>query len=223
MSLAVVQSAERFLRAQLVQGLGGLSSANVHSLGVAGVVVEQRPDGLVDGGVRVGFRRGASHGLRRGGPRGLGRSLVRFLDDVVPDEAIAVPLHRSDEGRRARIVAQRASEDPDGLAQGAVGDHHVAPDRVENLAPRHRLVAPLDEHDEQVEAARHQRQLSTVADERPPAGGQGVTGEPVARWAGRRAHRRPAVYVALSDPVACRAARHRSLGGCSPPSGRRAL
>ena len=167
--LSAVQPVESFRRAQLVEGLGGLSAPDVRSYGVAGIVVEQRLEGLVEGGVRVGFRRGGPHGLRR--------SSVRPLHDVFADEAVAVPLHRTDEGRLARIVAQRASEDPDRLAQSTVADHHVAPDRVEELMSRHRLVPPLDEQDEQVEAARDQRQLPTVADERPAGGGQGVTGE----------------------------------------------
>ena len=145
MPLSAVQSVESFRRAHPVQGLGSLPPPEVRSFGVVGIVVERRVEGLIEGGTRVEFRRGVPHGLRR--------SLVRLLDDVVADEAVAVPLHRTNEGRLARIVAQRASEDPDRLAQSTVGDHHVAPDRIENLTSRQRLVPPLDEQDEQVEAS----------------------------------------------------------------------
>jgi hypothetical protein len=50
-------------------------------------------------------------------------------------------------------VAERAAQGPHRLAQGAVGNDHVAPHRVEDLPPMHRLGPPLQEEDEEIEIA----------------------------------------------------------------------
>ena len=61
MSRSTVQPVERFRRAQLVQGLGGLPPPDVRGFGVAGIVLEQRLDSLVERGVRNGRRRVGAH------------------------------------------------------------------------------------------------------------------------------------------------------------------
>ena len=186
MSVTAVEPVQSFGRAQLVQCLGCLSSTDICFFAVVGLVVEQRFKGLIE--------RGACVRLNCGDPHGFHWSLVRLLNDVIADKSVAVPLDRTDERRLPRVVAQGASQDPDCLAQGTIGDHHVAPDRVEDVIPGHRLVSPLDEQNQQVETARDQCDLSTVVDEDPAGGGQGVAGESVAGCSWRRSHRRRAVY-----------------------------
>src|SRR5262245_3317399 len=75
----------------------------------------------------------------------------------------------SDEARLARVVAERPADGADGLAQRAVGNNNVVPYTIEDVAPMDRLVPPLDEKHEQIEVARDERLLQTLANERSAA------------------------------------------------------
>ena len=121
------------------------------------------------------------------GARG-GGSSSGSRHDLREHEAVAVPGNRPDEGGLARVVAERAPERAHGLAQGAVGDDHVGPDRVEDLPAVHGLAAALDEQHEQVEVARDERDLGAVAKQHAPRGRQHELAEDVARLARRCGH-----------------------------------
>ncbi len=95
--------------------------------------------------------------------------MIVLLDNVSEDEPIPVPRHGADESRLARLLAERAAECSDRLAQCAVGDDDIAPDPFEDLTPMHGLVATLDEKDQEVEVAWDERQLASVAHQQPSA------------------------------------------------------
>ena len=117
-----------------------------------------------------------------------GNSLVILLfDDGRENESIAVARYGADESRLAGVIAERAAERPDRLAQCAIGYDDIAPDPFEDLPPMHGLVATLDEKDQEVEVARDERQLASVADEQSSARGEDELVEPVAGHS-RRAH-----------------------------------
>ena len=92
-------------------------------------------------------------------------AIVVFFDDVSEDEAVAVARDGAHEHRFARVVAKHPPDRANRLAQRAVGDDDVAPDAFEDLASVDGFAPPLDEEDEQVEIARNERQLASVADE----------------------------------------------------------
>ena len=118
MPLLAAQPTESVGGAQPVQRLCRFPPAEVRIL-ATGILVEQDPEGLCAEGVRIRLRRRGSHRSQR--------PVVRLLDDILEDKPVAMSLHGSDEYRVARIVIQRASEDPGRLAQGTVGDNHVTP------------------------------------------------------------------------------------------------
>ena len=107
--------------------------------------------------------RGAVCGFRRrprsGGDRcGAGVGIIVTQDaDVGKDELVTVARHRANVGGLARDVAERAAQDANALAEGAVGHHHVAPHDAVDVAAVDRLVAACDEQREQVEVARDER------------------------------------------------------------------
>ena len=109
------------------------------------------------------------------------RLLVRLLDDLGEHEAIAVARDGADEGRLAGIVAQRAAQRAHGLAERAVRDDHVAPDRVQDLPAVHGLVPPLDQQHQEVEVARDQGHLAPAPQQQAAGGGEDEVGEDVAR------------------------------------------
>jgi hypothetical protein len=83
---------------------------------------------------------------RRGGVgRARRRRVIRLGDDRVVDELIAVARHRADESGSARVIAQRAPQRPDCLAERTVRHDHVGPDTVENRAPIDGAFAGFDE------------------------------------------------------------------------------
>ncbi len=93
--------------------------------------------------------------------------VVLFFDDV-EDEAVAVARDRADEARLARVVAERAPDGADRLAERALGHDHAGPDAVEDLAAMHGLVAALDQQDQEIEVPGNERDLAALADEEPP-------------------------------------------------------
>ena len=107
---------------------------------------------------------------RRGAPIVLPVALIVFLDHVREHESVAVTRDGANESRLARVVLQHAPDRANRLAQRAVGDDHVAPDPLEDLAAMDGLAATLDEEDQQIEIAWNQRQLAPVSDEDSAAG-----------------------------------------------------
>ena len=98
------------------------------------------------------------------------RTVIVLLDDFGEHEPVSMSSHGANEQRFPRIVAQRAAQRANRLAQCAVGDDNVAPDAVEDVATMDGFVAALNEKYEKVEVARNQPQLATVAEERSAAG-----------------------------------------------------
>ena len=101
----------------------------------------------------------------------------------------------ADEDGLAGIVAERAAQRPHGLAERAVGDDDVAPDRVEDLAAMHRLAPALHEQDQQVEVARDEGDLAPVPQQEPARGGQDEVGEPVEHFFLANGRLRQIVYA----------------------------
>ena len=114
--------------------------------------------------------------LGEGGSRAAGFSL-----GVRADEAVAVARDGADETRLTRVVSQGAPQDSHGLGERALGDDHVAPHRIEDLAAVHRLGPPLHQQHEQVEVAGNERELLGPAQEHAPRGRQGELAESVFR------------------------------------------
>src|SRR5262249_9382022 len=104
-----------------------------------------------------------------GRSRGLRITLVVFCGDIRKNKTVAVARHRSNKPWLARIVADRPADRPNRLAQGTVGDDHIAPDAIEDVAPVHGLAAMLDEKDEQIEVARDEGHFLAVSEEQPAA------------------------------------------------------
>ena len=74
---------------------------------------------------------------------------------------------------------ERAAQRPDRLRQRAVGDDHVRPDAIEDLAPGHRRLAALDQQDQQVEITRDERQAAIAPEQLPLAHRQDEVAEPI--------------------------------------------
>jgi hypothetical protein len=89
--------------------------------------------------------------------------------------------NRADEARFARIVAERPADRADGLAERALGHDDVAPHPIEDVAAVHGLVPVFDEVDEQIEIARDQRLLASLANEHPPLGRDDEITKPITR------------------------------------------
>ena len=85
---------------------------------------------------------------------------IVLFDDVGEHELVTVPRNRADEARLARVVVEHAPDRADRLAQRAVGDDDVVPDRVEDVAAMDGFAAAFDEKDEQIEIARDERLLA---------------------------------------------------------------
>ena len=107
--------------------------------------------------------------------------------------------HGADEARLARVVAERAADGANRLAQRAVGDDDVAPDAIEDVAAMHRLVAVLDQEDEQIEIARDERLLAPVADEHAAPRREDELAEAIAGhvFSVARGRQRPAIVSQL--------------------------
>ena len=183
-AVAAIEAAQRLLRAEGVERfrrfppLLGVERARCEEpaeCGCEGLVFRHRHR------TRVGHRTGRS-ALRP-------RPIVGLLDHVREDEAVAVARDGADEGGLARVVAQGPAQGPYGLAQGPVRDHHVAPDRVEDLPALDDFAPPLDEQHQQVEVARDQRHLAAAPDERATGGREDEIAERVPRLALRDRHR----------------------------------
>ena len=112
----------------------------------------QRPD-------RCG-RRGRLGSRRRG--------VVLFLDHVGMDELVAVARDRADEARLPRVVAERAADGAHGLAERALRHDDVGPGAIEDLAAMHRLAAPLDQQEQEIEVPGDERHLAPVPEEEAP-------------------------------------------------------
>jgi hypothetical protein len=102
------------------------------------------------------------------------------LNDVREDELVAESGHRADVLRLRGVIAERPAQRPHRLAEGAVGDHHVAPDGVENLPPADRLVAPSDQQQEQIEIARDEGDFAARPVQHAPGRRQDELAEDVA-------------------------------------------
>jgi hypothetical protein len=93
------------------------------------------------------------------------RLVVALFNDAAEHESIPVTRHRADELRLARIVAESPAERAYRLAQGAVGNDDILPDGIEDVAAMHRLVAALDQKDQEIEVPRDQAKLAAAAEE----------------------------------------------------------
>ncbi len=92
------------------------------------------------------------------GRRRLGRAFsIHFLEHVRIDEAVAVSGDGPNEVRIAWVITQGATEHANCLGQRSVGNHDVAPHGVQDVLAMHRLVAPLEQQQQQVEVPRDQR------------------------------------------------------------------
>src|SRR5262249_37089718 len=94
-----------------------------------------------------------------------GCPVILLFDNLRKHKPISMTGDGSDEARLARIVAERPTDRANGLAQRAVGNNDVVPHTVEDVPPVYRLVPPLDEKHEQIEVARDERLLQTLAKE----------------------------------------------------------
>ena len=77
-----------------------------------------------------------------------------------------MPGHSADEPRLARVVAEGPADGSNGLTQRAVRDNDVTPDAFEDLLARHDPVPLGKKQHEQIEVARNQRDILTVAPQR---------------------------------------------------------
>src|SRR5690606_329387 len=107
-------------------------------------------------------------GSRRYCAFGRPRIVVGLFHQLLEGELVAVARDGADEARLAGIVAERAAQRADGLAERAVRDDDVAPHVVEDLAPVNGFVPPFDQEHEQVEVARNERELTSIAEEETP-------------------------------------------------------
>ncbi len=80
--------------------------------------------------------------------------VVNFLDDLGPDELIAVARHRANEARVAGVVAERTSERSDRLRQRSVRDDDVAPHLVEDGLLGYGVLPAHDEQLKKIEVLR---------------------------------------------------------------------
>lgn len=108
-------------------------------------------------GTRTGRRRRRDDGWLerggRGGRRSRGRSRRSRRHDIHrPDEPVALARHRLHERRRVRRIAKRLANLADrGVDAGVDVDEDVlAPESIDDLAPRDELAALLDQEDQQV-------------------------------------------------------------------------
>ena len=91
---------------------------------------------------------GGGRRQRRGGGH---LPVVDFLDDLGPDELVAMARNGANEPRLAGIVAERPPERPDSLGQRSVGNDDVAPDLFEDGLLGHRVAPANDEQLQQIE------------------------------------------------------------------------
>src|SRR5690349_2600602 len=175
MSRSIAQSAECFSGSERMQQLGGLATVFLFALVAWDTrqAIEERLERIMRPASLCHF--GSSVGCAPGP-----RLVIVLFDDVRKHESIPVTGHSTDESRFARILAERPAERPDRLAQRAVGYNDIAPDAIEDLAPMHRLMPPLDQENEEIEIAGDERQLTSVADEQASAGRQDEIVEPIA-------------------------------------------
>ena len=134
--------------------------------------------------------------------------VVFLLQHVGKHEAVAVAGHRANEARLARVVAERPADRANRLAQRAVGDDHVVPHPVEDVAPMHRLVPAFDEKDEQIEIARNERPLVPAVDEHPAPRRKDEIAEAIARHSLRY---RSSAIVSDEMDVASHCGHHRGV------------
>src|SRR4051812_49804498 len=97
------------------------------------------------------------------------------------DELVSVTRHRPHEPRLARVVTEHATDGADRLAERAVRDDDIRPDRIEDVAAMDRVAAPLDEEHQQIEIAGDQRLGPASAQEDASAWRQDEVVEPVLR------------------------------------------
>ena len=152
MSRPIAQPAECFGGSEGMQQLRGLATVFVFAFIArdARHAVEERFERITSGG--AGRHVGSSVGCPP-----WPRLVIVFFDDVWKHKSIAVTRHGTDESRFARIFAERPAEGPDRLAQCAVGYNDIAPDTIEDLAPMHRFMTPLDKEHQEVEIAGDER------------------------------------------------------------------
>ena len=96
------------------------------------------------------------------------RGVVLFLDHLGVDELVAVARDRADEARLPRVVAERAADGAHGLAERALRHDDVGPGAIEDLAAMHRLAAPLDQQEQEIEVPGDERHLASVPEEQAP-------------------------------------------------------
>jgi hypothetical protein len=131
--------------------------------------------------VYVSRRRGRRRRDHSGGPL----AIVFLLDHSCEDELVSMPGHRADEARLARVVPEHTADRADGLAERAVGDGHVRPHRVEDVAAMDGVAAAFDEEDQEVEVARDERLFLSIAQQDASAGREDELAEAVAGHGGR--------------------------------------
>ena len=108
-------------------------------------------------------------------------AFVILLGNIGEYELIAVAGDRPDKARLARVVAEDTANRADGLTERAVRDDDIAPDMVENVPAMHRVAAPFDEENEEIEVAWNQRLFAAISREHAAARRQKKLVEAISR------------------------------------------
>ena len=165
MPRTIAQPAECFGGSERMQQLGSLATVFFFALAArdARHALEKRFERINGPLGAFCFRRSIRWAARP-------RVVIVLFDDIWKRESIPVTRYGADEARFARIFAESTAERPDCLAQSAVGYNDIAPDAIEDLLSMNRLVTTLHKKDKEVEIARNERQLASIADEQTSAG-----------------------------------------------------